>query len=79
MAYMRGLASVISREYIGIFAYRRWQDSNGTVVVRELTERGEAGRVLWVAPSSELVEQAADCINDLWRRFPGGPIADVFR
>ena len=45
--------------------------------VRELTERGEAGRVLWVAPSSELVEQAADCINDLWRRFPGGPIADV--
>ena len=44
---------------------------------RELSERGEAGRVLWVAPSSELVEQAVDCIQDLWRRFPGGPIADV--
>ena len=44
---------------------------------RELVERGEAGRVLWVAPSSELVEQAADCLADLWRRFPGGPLADV--
>ena len=44
---------------------------------REMAERGDVHRLLWVAPSSELVEQAVDCLADLWRRFPGGPIADV--
>ena len=44
---------------------------------RELAERGLVSRVLWVAPSSELVEQATDCMKDLWQRFQGAPMADV--
>ena len=44
---------------------------------RELASRALARKVLWVAPSVELVEQAVSCINDLWNRFPGAPDARV--
>jgi DNA repair protein RadD len=44
---------------------------------RELATRQLARTVLWVAPSSELVEQAVGCIEDLWTRFAGAPSTEL--
>lgn len=40
---------------------------------RELLKQEKLSKLLWVAPSGELVDQAAETLIDLWDSFPGAP------
>ena len=44
---------------------------------REQLECGRVRRLLWIAPSNELVEQAVETAKALWSEFPGAPQLDV--
>lgn len=44
---------------------------------RRNVEHGRLRRLLWVAPSTELVQQAVDTLRALWRDFSGAPPVEV--